>query len=240
MFGCSLSIVWLSTSMAYLAAGKTDDAVRCQIGVTLTGIGRLEADYMHRGELGGQDYYGHFDSSTLRWTYLVRYDNASQNSYLAPADALRAAGQWTLVDGGRPDCGAHLNEKPCKLLAICSKGCPDIPATTSVTAPWPAAGHFHTEWEDEAGTAITPVSASASCCRRKPQECDACTAGTCGGLLNWLNCPASGFRAKHHPLERDCCEREWAVFNSVCTCKQPETLCDHRSEAVSDGMAVAV
>mmetsp|Transcript_100638 Transcript_100638/g.307535 ORF Transcript_100638/g.307535 Transcript_100638/m.307535 type:complete len:265 (-) Transcript_100638:215-1009(-) len=203
---------------AALAAASADI---CHVGVTIEGLGSLGGDYLFGGPM-----YSKLEASAE--TYLIRYTSSAANPYLSAADAEKTEGQWALIDAGA--CGPGWQLPPCRLLAVCVAGCPDAPASNrSAANRWPPTGAFRTQWSvrDGARVGLGEVNATASCCPRKSQRCDACGMGTCGTLLGYLFCPGPGASA----LQTECCERtELPVFPfQKCDCKRPRTVCDHPS-----------
>lgn len=164
-------------------------------------------------------------------------------------------GKWSITYRASTASSHHT------VLAVCEDGCPDfkpscadifnqIGCTEGHTEDnclhcpiWPAAWNSAMKWNIVKTTSGSPsqssqmVEANAFCCKRKPQECDACTHDTCSGLIGLLHdtCPPnepSFWQGKLSKLQTDCCQEQKGDFGKTCFCKLPTTQCDYGADAL--------
>jgi len=204
--------------LAFLALGislsasvaQAGDTPMCQTGVTIQGFGTASWDgnYMHF--VNGQ-YNLNTEADVPK---LIRYDKkaiaAAHGTDFDPALTDKFIDKWLLMQqtfGSNPYrpyvCGRFIDPDiwpkpafvPCKVYAVCSKGCPDIPGynvSTDISgvfkwdpAIWPATGELTTEWQllnDNSSRPESMATVPASCCKQKPEQCRGCKESDCGSL----------------------------------------------------------
>jgi len=229
--------------------------MRCKVGLTFTGLGDMDGDYMGNGN----NFVAHsisYGELRLGFTW-TDPDHPQRTPYgcdmysCSAADQALARGKWGIL--GRTD----ISSMHYRLLAVCESGCPDLkPSCTDIfneppSEPnplhcpiWPATWNSTMEWKTFSTTSNRSqqlVSAHGVCCRRKPMECDACDQHTCTGLIGLLhnNCPPNqgSFLNPVSEFQKHCCEeyRPPPLELPSCGCSRSrfETKCDHGEEDVA-------
>ena len=143
--------------LAVLAAALAGHAVspRCQVGVTLAGLGeKLDGNYMSWVD-------GSYSNDRVSVS-LLRIDNKSiaeaGGTDFDPADTQEYIEKWLLVQAAFSNpytCGFYRMDpttpfQPCRVYAVCAQGCPDLPGYNVPfeghamwdAAIWPSTGSF--------------------------------------------------------------------------------------------------
>lgn len=214
---------------AAAAAAEAADATSCDVGIPLRGFGNaLDGDYMGGGIY---DTTG-WDRNMLMFQAEGKSDDPRQDpcegSHMHCTKRERALvnGKWGIWAYSRP-LGGDL------LLAVCNSGCPDgsWPQSWKQPMEWSVLNTSNAELKQPYHADVT-----GSCCKRKPQYCDACGDATCQGLttgwppLGVDKCPGSllskiPFLLTH--MQKDCCTSgQTPIGNRICQCKSRVTVCE--------------
>lgn len=247
----SMVASFVAAASAALASAEFNTS-RCQVGLTFANLGPdLTGDYIWEGNhfTHFPDFLPHFYFELgFTWKQPNRPQQAGWGCDFwdcTPEDMELATGKWAIAT--RID----IMDTKMKVLAVCEEGCPDFKPSCGdiynqksddpdlIYCPiWPAAWNEPMKWrivKTHNGTLPQPVEVTTDgqCCKRKPMECDACGASTCGGLIGLFhnNCPPNSGSLLHpvSQLQKDCCniERPPPVELPVCVCNLPATQCDH-------------
>ena len=156
------------------------------------------------------------------------------------ADADAAREKWAILSAN----GMGTTE----VLAICEEGCPhwtpnclDLytaggkPVTNPSDPPylcplWPKEWATAQTWRIVA-TNETKKTVTSSCCKRKPQLCDACHTNTCRGLSGLLfhRCPPSKSIFPITKVQQNCCQQMHSPLlpSTSCVCVGSPFQCQH-------------
>jgi len=177
-------------SLLPLAAGL---APNCNVGLTVQGLGQLDGDWM-ADELDDEQAFGFqrkkdtkkgLDGAVLQ---LGCY-------FCDEADKKRVEHTWVVRTF---DENGHA-----RLLATCTEGCPD-------TKTWPLNWTTQHQWLIQATNETE--RATASCCKRKSQRCDACDEKKCRSHDSLTSCLAASTLG-------GCCTAAAWVDEGICKCQ---------------------
>eukprot|EP00928_Gymnodinium_smaydae_P015818 TRINITY_DN1587_c0_g1_i1.p1 TRINITY_DN1587_c0_g1~~TRINITY_DN1587_c0_g1_i1.p1 ORF type:complete len:284 (-),score=56.47 TRINITY_DN1587_c0_g1_i1:96-881(-) len=188
----------LSTlAAAVAAAGLTSSMAAepsCTAGLTFVGHSNknYDGDYLldwlfpsHRGgrRFGGPTAHTHVDREIAS----IGPYTISPGCLGLPADHCndldqrKSAGKWVLYSTTTPEAASVIDPKyatPNMVVGFCTSGCPppSSPGGVNGASAWPATGSFETTWEltGEQGPQGN-LTATISCCKRKPMPCDGYT-----------------------------------------------------------------
>lgn len=234
---------------------------RCKVGLTFQGLGaQLDGDYMTH--VSTSRSFQQATNSSLKLAYTYTMPDLNHSAYgpdgfgcdhfggwgppggCSKADAEMTRNRWALFEiPGSP------GETPAKVVAVCEEGCPSWTPDckdlfTVGTAPpsqppydcplWPARWPEKQRWRVLGAEGATNVTATMSCCERKPQHCDPCDSGeTCSSLIGLLhnNCPPEKGALLHPqtPFQQDCCRtiESPPLDSKSCVCQPTSTVCQH-------------
>jgi hypothetical protein len=200
----------------------------CFPGIVVNGLGSLDGDYMTNPAGFPNTAYFENDYSSTAPQNAISYGCGPDCS---EDDEKKYSGKWVIREfwgtGDNLGCDRFIG-KPCRVLAVCTEGCPGALPDKGHDYWWPS-GASAKKWDviSEAGASAS-TDADVSCCKRKADKCDSCSANTCA-TISPLSC--NPITKLIHP----CCTWYSTVFGGQCICKATEDLCDHGLEDVSVG-----
>lgn len=218
----------------------------CRVGLTFRGLNgtRLDNDYLGQDDL---DVDKDWNVKPSRQNYFkgpahIFSPNKDLNLHFGcnhsgaichEADWRKAEGKWVFVSS---PAGPFSTDFDVQLVATCVAGCPQ---DATGAGPWWLQGQvYETVWEFT-GKSGQPsvVAATADCCKRKPQQCDALHANPddCKAHCSKHRGPLGALNPIC--LADPCCEfvpnnPDFPFGDCVCKHQAPPTVCDHSAHDI--------
>lgn len=243
----------LPSSILDLLEYPPTDEGRCKVGISFEGLEAAIGEHQDFMSSGGASYYnpdspkGFLYHLAFTWTDPdCNHDRYGCSGFgcdhfeCSEEQKQLANGKWAVIgDGGWDDV---------EVLAICEEGCPDwkgdckhqyhVKSGPPLNCPmWPADWSSNQVWRVlkplHGGAPKTVSQVSSTCCKRQPQQCDACAKDTCSDLISLLYnaCPPNGASIFHGQteLQKACCKEYHSslVPYPVCGCDHVPTRCAH-------------